>query len=87
VVALGYLGRYCLSVIKFGGYPLAKYNSTGHSLTLNDETIFGVIFNVAEDFEFTIEELVIAIRNADTVTMTPLVKKSSKTSVIASLIK
>jgi len=63
---------------------MSKYSSVGHSLTLNDETIFGVIVNVSEDFDFSNEELITAIRKADTVVMAPLVKKS-KTSVIEAL--
>jgi len=64
---------------------MSTYKSVGHSVSLNDETIFGVIVNVSEDFEFTTEELITALRKADKVVMAPLVKKESKTSVIAAL--
>jgi len=66
---------------------LAKFKSVGHGITLDDETIYGVIINVAEDFEFTTEQLVTAIRKAGKVSMAPIVKKEAKTSIIASLNK
>jgi hypothetical protein len=66
---------------------MSKYTSVGHGLTIDGETIFGVIVNVAEDFEFTNEQLLTAIRKGSTVSMAPIVKKEAKTSIIASLNK
>lgn len=65
---------------------MSKYNSKGHVLQLNDNAIFGVIINIDEDFEFSADQLIAAIRKADTVSISPLAKKSSKANPIADIL-
>ena len=60
---------------------MSKYTSKGHVIQLNDQAIFGVIINIDENFDYSPEQLIAAIRQAKSVDISPLAKKSASDPV------